>query len=84
VSANALPDSRSKKVNAAIGLCWPRLCPKVSKGARRRRPKERHPEPARQSHGKVIDWAKQDSEKDHNRQGSEPDNPSLLRGFNAK
>src|SRR5262245_47368298 len=63
VSANALPDSRLKKVNATAGLCWPRLCPKVSKGARRRRPKEGRSKQARQSHSKVIDWAKRTAKK---------------------
>jgi hypothetical protein len=72
-----------KTLMQPIGLCGPRLWPKISNGLGRS-PKERRSKSTRQSHGKVVDWTKQEGEEYRNRHGRNSHDPSLLRSLKAK
>ena len=69
-----------KTLMQRIGLCGPRLWLKISNGMGRS-PKDRRSKSTRQSHGKVVDRAKQDGEEYRDRHGRNPHDPSLLRGL---
>ena len=72
-----------KTLMQPIGLCGPRLWLKISNGMGRS-PKERRSKSTRQSHGKVVDWTKQEGEEYRNRHGRNSHDPSLLRSLKAK